>query len=275
MCETCGCGQAAERSAGALSYDHHHDHHHGHDHHHPGDHHHHDHHHSHDHHSHDHHIPNLADAARRVALGEAVLAHNVAVAAQNRAALAAAGCRMVDLISSPGSGKTTLLEATLDALAGELRIGVLAGDVRTDNDARRLAGRGARVLQVETGGACHLDATDVQRHLPALGPLDLLLVENVGNLVCPAAFDLGQTARVALLSVTEGEDKPLKYPALFHRSPIVLITKVDLRPHLRWDRDACVANIQRVRPDAQILELSAWTGEGVPAWLDLLRELAR
>lgn len=265
MCETCGCGQAVERSTSEAARG---DHHHAHDHEHEHGHH-------HRHHAPALHVPGLGEAARRVALGEAVLAHNDEVAARNRAALAAAGCRMIDLISSPGSGKTTLLEATLDALAGELRLGVLAGDVRTDNDARRLAGRGARVLQVETGGACHLDATDVERHLPALAHLDLLLVENVGNLVCPAAFDLGQTARVALLSVTEGEDKPLKYPALFHRAPVVVITKVDLIPHLRWDRDACMANIRRVRPDARILELSAWTGEGLLPWLALLRELVR
>lgn len=216
--------------------------------------------------------PAEADGARRVALGRAVLAHNDALAADNRAWLAARGVRMVDLISSPGSGKTALLEATLDALAGRRRVAVIVGDPETDRDAQRLRGRGAEVRQVETGGACHLDAAHVGRLLPELAGdgLDLLVVENVGNLVCPAAFDLGQSLRVALLSVTEGEDKPLKYPALFHRAAVVVLSKVDLIPHLRWDRAACLANLRRVRPDVRVLEVSAWTGAGLAEWLAVL-----
>lgn len=210
--------------------------------------------------------------SRHIALGRAVLADNDARAADNRRWLAARGVRMVDMISSPGSGKTALLEATLDALAARLRVAVIVGDPETDNDARRLRGHGAEVRQVETAGACHLDAAHVSRHLPELagGGLDLLIVENVGNLVCPAAFDLGQGSRVALLSVTEGEDKPLKYPALFHRADAVVITKCDLIPHLRWDRAACLANLRRVRPDVRVIEVSAWSGLGLAEWTTYL-----
>ena len=222
--------------------------------------------------------PATPETVRRVALGRAVLADNDAVAAENRAWLDARGVRMIDLVSSPGSGKTTLLEATLDALAPELRLAVLAGDVQTERDAARLTGRGVRVEAVETGGACHLEARDVARRLDALAAdgLDLLIVENVGNLVCPASFDLGQHLRVALLSVTEGEDKPLKYPALFHRAGVVLLTKIDLLPHLRFDVAACEANLRTVRPDVRVIHVSAHSGQGMDAWLDLLRaEVAR
>ncbi len=240
MCETCGCGEAGRARAPMRPAD--------------------------------------PDTVRRVELGRAVLADNDAIAAANRAWLDARGTRMVDLVSSPGSGKTTLLEATLDALAPELRLAVLAGDVQTERDADRLAGRGVPVAAVETGGACHLEARDVARRLDALagdGP-DLLIVENVGNLVCPAAFDLGQHLRVALLSVTEGEDKPLKYPALFHRAAVVLLTKVDLLPHLRFDVAACEANLRTVRPDVRVIRVSARSGEGMEEWFDLLRaEAAR
>lgn len=245
MCETCGCGAAGIASHGAHSHPHDHD---------------------------------QVDT-RRIELGHAVLAHNDAHAAENRAWLRARGVRMVDLVSSPGSGKTTLLEATLDRLTSKLRVAVVTGDVQTDRDAQRLKGRGAAVEAIETGGACHLDATDVGRVLPRLVEagggegLDLVIVENVGNLVCPAAFDLGQDVRIALLSVTEGEDKPLKYPALFHRAPVVVLTKIDLLPHLRFDRARCVENIRMVRPDARILNVSAFTGEGLDAWVALLEAL--
>ena len=249
MCETCGCGEAARAHANVLTP------HHG-------------------------HAPAVglvplaapegAEAAevRKITLGRAVLAHNDALASDNRKLLSERRIRMIDLISSPGSGKTALLEATLDALSARLRLAVIVGDPETDRDAQRLRGRGAPVRQVETGGACHLDAAHIARHLPELTAdgLDLLIVENVGNLVCPAAFDLGQALRVALLSVTEGEDKPLKYPALFHRAGLVVLTKVDLVPHLRWDRAACLANIARVNPSARVLEVSAWSGAGLDAW---------
>ncbi len=271
MCDTCGCGQAASVR--------HHDHdHHAHDHH--G--------HEHGHGSHGHEHGHEHDATRRVALGQAVLAHNDAHAQANRAWLDARDVRMVDLISSPGSGKTALLEATLERLTRHLRVAVVVGDVATDRDARRMEGLGATVRAIETGGSCHLDALDLDRLLPELvgggggatggdggeAPVDLILVENVGNLVCPAAFDLGQHVRVAILSVTEGEDKPLKYPELFHRAPVVVLTKVDLLPHLRWDREAALANIRRVRPDARVIETSTFTGLGLDEWTGFLRDVA-
>ncbi len=274
MCDTCGCGQAATARHG---HGHGHGHNHGHSHDHG-----HGHSHDHDHgHSHDH----GHDATRRVELGQAVLAHNDAHAQANRAWLDARGVRMVDLISSPGSGKTALLEATLERLCQRLRVAVVVGDVATDRDARRMEGLGATVRAIETGGSCHLDALDLDRVLPEVvgasgaphdhADVDLVLVENVGNLVCPAAFDLGQHVRVALLSVTEGEDKPLKYPELFHRAPVVVLTKVDLLPHLRWDREACLANIRRVQPHARVIETSAFTGQGLDEWVGLLVDLAR
>jgi len=161
---------------------------------------------------------------------------------------------------------------TLDALQDRLPCAVIVGDVATDNDARRLQGRGAPVVQVETQGACHLDAARIQGLLPQVTEqgAKLVIVENVGNLVCPAAFDLGQHERIAVLSVTEGEDKPLKYPALFHRASLVVLTKSDLLPHLRFDVDACIENVRRVNPSASVLQLSAWTREGMAPWLAVL-----
>lgn len=239
MCSTCGCGQAGNLT---HAHDHNHDHDHTHEH------------------------------SEHLELGKAVLAHNDAHAEQNRAWLDARQIRMIDIVSSPGSGKTALLEVTLDALQGRLPCAVIVGDVATDNDARRLQGRGAPVVQIETQGACHLDAARIQGLLPQVTQqgAKLVIVENVGNLVCPAAFDLGQHERVAVLSVTEGEDKPLKYPALFHRASLVVLTKSDLLPHLRFDVDACIENVRRVNPSASVLQLSAWTREGMAPWLAVL-----
>ena len=171
------------------------------------------------------------------------------------------------LISSPGSGKTFLLEKTLEALDGDVRAAVITGDQQTDNDAKRLEGKGAPVVQIETRSSCHLDAQQVRDRLEAVvfDGIELLLIENVGNLVCPAAFDLGEDSKVALLSVTEGEDKPLKYPVLFHDSPVCVITKIDLLPHLDTDIEKCRQSIRAVRPDAKIFEVSAKTGEGMDA----------
>lgn len=182
----------------------------------------------------------------------------------------------VNIISSPGSGKTALLERTLETLRGKVSCAVIVGDQQTDNDARRLTGRGAPVRQIETRSSCHLNAEQIERFLPTVAGdgATLLFVENVGNLVCPAAFDLGEACKIALLSVTEGEDKPLKYPVLFHDAPLVVITKIDLVPHLDWDRARCHAAIRAVRPDARIVEVSAKTGEGMEAWLAALQETA-
>ncbi len=213
---------------------------------------------------------------RRVELETRVLERNDRQARLNRAWLGARGVAAINLISSPGSGKTLLLERTLEALQGTVGCAVITGDQSTDNDARRLAGKGAPVAQIETRASCHLNAEQVAAHLEALVTpgTRLLIIENVGNLVCPAAFDLGENHKIALLSVTEGEDKPLKYPALFHQAPVCVLTKVDLLPHLDFDLDSCRKAVRCVRPDATLFELSARTGVGMSAWVEYLRQLA-
>ena len=217
----------------------------------------------------------LPGAKRTVDLQVRLLDQNDRQAAENRAVLKARGIRALNFVSSPGAGKTALLERTLDALAGEVRCAVLVGDLETDNDARRLRRPGLPVAQITTGGACHLDASMIKRGLAAL-PLDgvrLLFIENVGNLVCPASFDLGENRRITLLSCTEGEDKPLKYPPIFTSAHAVILNKIDVAAALGFDRAAALANIRRVAPQAEVFEVSARTGEGFAAWLDYLRAL--
>jgi hydrogenase nickel incorporation protein HypB len=205
-----------------------------------------------------------------------VLAANDEQAMRNRDELSRRGVVALNVISSPGAGKTTLLQKTLDALAATIPCAVIAGDPQTDRDAQRLRNRGAPVAQIETRGGCHLDARQVAAALPAVlrEGTRLLFIENVGNLLCPAAFDLGEHVKVALLSVTEGEDKPLKYPEIFSRAEAVVLTKTDLLPHLEWDRAQCRDFLHRVHPGALVFELSARTGEGLAAWLAYLRRLA-
>lgn len=215
-------------------------------------------------------------AGRRIiALAVNLLDANERQAAANRALLATRGVRAVNLVSAPGSGKTTLLERTLDRLAGHRRCAVLVGDLETDNDARRLRRPGVPVVQITTGSACHLDATMVARALAAipLVGLELLFIENVGNLVCPASFDLGENRRVVLLSCPEGEDKPLKYPPLFSSGHAVLVTKTDLASAVAFDRGTALANIRRAAPQAAVLELSARTGDGLEAWIGYLEAM--
>ncbi|MBO0776666.1 MAG: hydrogenase nickel incorporation protein HypB, partial [Actinobacteria bacterium] len=182
----------------------------------------------------------------------------------------------VNLMSSPGAGKTTLLERTVRDLAGELTVGVIEGDQETALDADRILAAGARVVQVNTGAGCHLDAAMVQRALSALDPPpgSVVMIENVGNLVCPALFDLGEAARVVLASVTEGEDKPVKYPHMFRAADLVLISKSDLLPYVGFDVRRCGGGLAQVSPDAQMLEVSAVSGDGLPAWYDWLRRRA-
>ena len=216
----------------------------------------------------------------RIEVEQRVLARNEALAQQNRERFRAAGSYVVNLISSPGAGKTTLLVATLQALPGGLRAGVIEGDVQTDNDARRIAATGVPVEAIETGGACHLDAPMVGRAFQALveragGAPDLLLVENVGNLVCPASYDLGEDEKVALVSVTEGEDKPVKYPALFHHASVLVVTKVDLLPHLEFDLDVLIQHARAVNPALRVFTVSALTGEGMEAWIGYLAARCR
>ncbi|MBF0461710.1 MAG: hydrogenase nickel incorporation protein HypB [Magnetococcales bacterium] len=220
-----------------------------------------------------------ASGERTIHLETKVLAKNDALAEENRRWLAQRNIQAINLISSPGAGKTLLLERTLERLHERLPCAVIVGDLQTDNDARRLQGKGAVVHQIETVHSCHLDAGQVGRLLPQVLPAGsktrLLIIENVGNLVCPAAFDLGEQMKIALLSVTEGEDKPLKYPTLFHHAPVVLITKVDLVPYLAWDRERCWSNIRQVRPDAQIFEVSAVSGAGMDAWIRFLEQMGQ
>ena len=206
-------------------------------------------------------------------LRRGVLARNDLLAEGLRGLFASSGVRVSNWISSPGSGKTALLEAVLAAATQRgLRAAALVGDCATDNDAVRLARSGALVRQIVTDGVCHLEADMVSAHLDGweVADLDLLAIENVGNLVCPTGFDLGEDTRVALLSVTEGEDKPLKYPQTFHRADVVVITKTDLADAVEWDRASALAALRDVRPDVAIIETSARTGAGVPVLLDVL-----
>jgi hydrogenase nickel incorporation protein HypB len=175
---------------------------------------------------------------------------------------------VLNVLSSPGSGKTTFLQKTIELLGDSVRCGVIVGDLETDNDARRLRTTGAPVVQISTGTLCHLDAEMISRVVEEVGPktLDILFIENVGNLVCPSGFDLGEDHRVALLSVAEGEDKPLKYPPAFRFSDVVAVTKIDLSIACEFDRPTAVGNIHLVNPEAQIFEVSAKTGQGMEAW---------
>jgi hydrogenase nickel incorporation protein HypB len=217
-------------------------------------------------------------AVRTIEVRERVMARNDEIAAEIRRTLEGARVPAFNLVSSPGSGKTSLLERTLAALGGDLRIAIVTGDVRTQNDADRLAGHTDRLVQaVVTGGACHLDARQVQHALEAvdLADTDLLFIENVGNLVCPAAWDLGETAKIVLFSVTEGEDKPVKYPSMFSRSRYCVFTKTDLLPHVPFDLARARAYARTVGPDLEFFETSAATGDGLDPWFAFIRRQGR
>jgi hydrogenase nickel incorporation protein HypB len=212
-----------------------------------------------------------------VEVDKAILGHNAKFAERNRQRFKEANVLVLNIVSAPGSGKTALLERTLTELRGQLRIGVHVGDLRTDNDARRLSGKGAPVVQIVTGGTCHLEASMVAQALEKfdLNGLDLLIVENVGNLVCTAAFDLGEDLRVVLLSVTEGEDKPQKYPVIFRNADVVLISKIDIAEAVGADMDMLRANVQAAAPRAVVLGVSARTGAGMEPWYELLLSARR
>lgn len=278
MCTVCGCGEGETRIEG-------HGDHHEHD---PGHAHQHGHGHAHDH-QHDHgsgiidygqgparaHAPGMSQA-RMVQIEQDILGKNDAYARANRGRFAEQGILALNLVSSPGSGKTTLLTASLEALRDEMPLAVIEGDQQTSNDAERIRSTGVPAIQINTGKGCHLDAHQVGHavdHL-ALPPRALLFIENVGNLVCPAAFDLGEAHKIAILSITEGEDKPIKYPDMFAAADLMLLTKIDLLPHLDFDIAACIDHARRVNPGIQVLQLSARSGEGMDQWLDWLR-LAR
>jgi hydrogenase nickel incorporation protein HypB len=269
MCTTCGCGTDSvtiNGKAHSHGHDHGHDHDHGHSHDHGHD-------HAHDHepaHSHAAGVP----VARAVAVERAILAKNDAEANHNRRLFTRKGILALNLVSSPGSGKTTLLVETIRRLAGELAIAVVEGDQQTSNDAERVRATGARAVQVNTGKGCHLDAHMVGHAVEALEPGDdsVVMIENVGNLVCPAAFDLGEAHKVVVLSVTEGEDKPLKYPDMFAAADLMILNKCDLLPYLSFDVALCEANARRINPAIEILRVSATKGDGLDAWLDWIRE---
>jgi hydrogenase nickel incorporation protein HypB len=255
MCATCGCSDdAAVRvlHPDGPGHGHRHDHGHGHDHGHP---------------------PEGPDRTHTVALERAVLARNDELADANRRLLTQRGVLALNLMSSPGAGKTTLLERTIRDLDGRPPVSVIEGDQETTLDAHRIAGTGARAVQVNTGSGCHLDAAMVARALDALGPPpgSLLVIENVGNLVCPALFDLGEAAKVVIISVTEGADKPLKYPHMFAVADLVLLNKVDLLPYVDFDVDRCAAAAHRVNPGVRLVPVSATRGDGLTAWYDWVR----
>jgi hydrogenase nickel incorporation protein HypB len=221
-------------------------------------------------HSHDHPHEHAHADPRTVRVERDLLERNDALAAENRRRLAERGIFAVNLVSSPGSGKTTLLVKTIEALRGRRELGVIEGDQETSRDAERIRAAGARAVQVNTGQGCHLDAGMVGRALERLAPAagSVLMIENVGNLVCPAAFDLGESARVVVLSVTEGDDKPLKYPGIFRGSQLMLVNKADLLPYVEFDVARCVDYARRINPGIRTLTLSATKGLGMAEWLD-------
>lgn len=206
----------------------------------------------------------------RVEVEKKVLNENQILAEQLRERYRQQGILCVNLISAPGSGKTLLLEKTLERMDQRTRVAVLTGDLQTENDAQRLARFGFPVKQIVTGGTCHLDARMVEKHLADwnLENIELLIVENVGNLVCPSSYDLGEDAKIVLLSTTEGEDKPLKYPSIFFKSELMILTKIDLLPYVPFKSDVAKENARRVHPQMEILEVSSTTGEGLDAWMN-------
>ncbi|RAX46395.1 hydrogenase accessory protein HypB [Arthrobacter sp. AQ5-06] len=280
MCATCGCGEDATPRVyaldvpGAQAHGHSHEDGHGHTH----DGHTHDgHEHTHDDHSHEHtpsdpHGDGHSHAPELISMEQNLLAKNDLLAERNRGWLAGRKVRALNMMSSPGAGKTTLLVRTLTELGDRLRAGVIEGDQETSLDADRIRAAGRPAVQINTGAGCHLDADMLRRGLDALDPpMDsTVFIENVGNLVCPALFDLGEAAKVVVVSVTEGDDKPQKYPHMFIAADLVIINKSDLLPYVDFDVDECLHRIRHLNAHAQFLVLSATTGDGLAAWFDWL-----
>jgi hydrogenase nickel incorporation protein HypB len=287
MCTTCGCGEGEARIEGDAEHRHAHRHADGtvHSHAHLGE------------HAHDHgdatryrlvgnagalhfgmgaaaaHAPGMSQT-RMVRIEQDILARNDAIAAENRGRFASRGVFALNLVSSPGSGKTTLLVKTVEALRARLPIAVIEGDQQTSHDADRIRATGAPAVQINTGKGCHLDALMVQSALERLAVPDagVLMIENVGNLVCPAGFDLGEAHKVVVLSVTEGEDKPLKYPNMFHAASVMLLNKIDLLPHVEFDLARCIEYARRVNPRIHVIRVSATHGQGMDEWLAWLEQ---
>jgi hydrogenase nickel incorporation protein HypB len=273
MCSTCGCGQPDDAVKIIFpGMEDHHDHEHGHD---PSDHHHgSNHHHSHDshhdhHHSHDHH-----QEGRELKLQQDILYQNNLLAERNRGFFMAKNIVAINLVSSPGSGKTTLLEKTIQMIGSSLPMAVIEGDQQTSNDADRIAATGAKVVQINTGKGCHLDAHMVLHAVEKLKPdqNSMLFIENVGNLVCPSMFDLGEKWRVVIMSVTEGDDKPIKYPDMFHTSQICIINKTDLLPYVDFNVEKAKDLARRVNPGIIFMEVSASKGDGMEEWTEWVQK---
>jgi len=247
MCTTCGCGEGEVKIEG---HDHSHDH-------------------AHEHHRHEH----DHGQSRMVQIEQDILSKNNEYAAANRKWFGERAILALNLVSSPGSGKTTLLTRSINDLKSELQLSVIEGDQQTANDAERIRETGVKALQINTGKGCHLDGHMVGHALEQLQPDNdsVLFIENVGNLVCPAAFDLGEAHKVVILSVTEGEDKPIKYPDMFHAADLMLLNKIDLLPHLDFDVDKCIQYAQRVNPKIKVLQLSATSSEGMDSWYQWLK----
>ena len=258
MCATCGCNQPEDavtiKKAGTEnhSHDHHHHHH---------DHGHHDHHHDHVH-------------AREVELEVDILQKNNLLAERNRGWLEAKNIIAINLVSSPGSGKTTLLERTIKPISSKHKVYVIEGDQQTMNDANRIQAAGAEAIQINTGKGCHLDSHMVQHAIQDLNPANnsIVFIENVGNLVCPSLFDLGESSRVVVISVTEGDDKPLKYPHMFETSDLCVINKIDLLPYVNFEVDKAKEYALRINPNLQFIELSATTEQGIEQWFDWIEK---
>ncbi len=275
MCTVCGCSEGEVRVEPGSGHDHKPQHAHHHEHHHQ-----HSRSHSHEH-SHDHHYglgPARAHApgleqSRMVQIEQDILGKNDQYARANRARLTGQGIFALNLVSSPGSGKTTLLTSTLTALREQIPLVVIEGDQQTSQDADRIRATGVNAIQVNTGKGCHLDAHMVGHALDSLTPErgSILFIENVGNLVCPAAFDLGEAHKVAILSITEGEDKPIKYPDMFAAADLLLLNKIDLLPHLNFDVARCIEYARQVNPALQVIQVSATSGEGMEQWYQWLR----
>jgi len=260
MCKECGCGLGVgDAKIGGHSHDHDHDHSHGHF----------QHRHGHD------HFHGHTRAPFTLDLNRSLMEKNDRLAAHNREFFKAKKLLVLNVLSSPGSGKTTFIRETAARLAGRLRVGIIVGDLATDNDAARFREVGIPVVQITTGTVCHLDAEMVSKAAAQLDMdrLDVLIIENVGNLVCPADYDLGEDLRVVLLSTTEGEDKPLKYPPIFHAANVAIVTKSDLAQAVGFNRGQALANLKQVSHHAEIFELSSKTGDGMKEWLEFLEKL--
>jgi hydrogenase nickel incorporation protein HypB len=271
MCTTCGCDQGAKPTVTNLELEKVVSNEHGHEHSHDHSHHHHD--YPHGAHDHDHHNEHSHSPSPILVLEKEILAKNNLLAERNRGWFEGRNILALNMVSSPGAGKTTLLERTIRDLKEEIPIHVIEGDQETVNDAERIRATGCKVVQINTGTGCHLEADMLARGLKELHPPlnSVLMIENVGNLVCPALFDLGERAKVTVLSVTEGEDKPLKYPHMFKASNIMILNKIDLLPYVEFNVDQCIAYARQVNPDIQVFQVSATKGEGLESWYDWLK----